>query len=102
MTNQEIIDALRGLEPELRRRGVSHAGLFGSTARGESRPDSDIDILVDLDPNVRIGLFAYAGLKRYISVLLKRRFRRTIDVVSLEGLKPPVRTSVEHDLIYAF
>ena len=43
---QEIIDRLRQNEAALRARGVSHAALFGSRARGEARPDSDLDLLV--------------------------------------------------------
>lgn len=45
-----VIATLRSAEAELRARGVAHAALFGSMARGEQRPDSDIDIMVDIDP----------------------------------------------------
>jgi predicted nucleotidyltransferase len=44
-----VIDALRSHEGELRRFGVSHASVFGSVARGEARADSDVDVLVELD-----------------------------------------------------
>ena len=52
MKRDEIIKRLKEREADLRAHGVTHAALFGSVARGEQRPDSDIDILVDLDPAI--------------------------------------------------
>jgi predicted nucleotidyltransferase len=52
MKRDEIIKRLKEREADLRAHGVMHAALFGSAARGEQRPDSDIDILVDLDPAI--------------------------------------------------
>jgi len=51
MNKQEILDRLRENERALRERGVTHAALFGSRARGEERSDSDIDIMVEVDPD---------------------------------------------------
>ncbi|MDB5521732.1 MAG: nucleotidyltransferase [Tardiphaga sp.] len=56
MTSAEILDVLRRSEPELRAKGVRHAGLFGSAARGEANPDSDIDIMIDLDPDLPLSV----------------------------------------------
>jgi predicted nucleotidyltransferase len=50
MDKQDILARLRENEAALKARGVSHAALFGSRARGDQRPDSDIDILIDLAP----------------------------------------------------
>jgi predicted nucleotidyltransferase len=55
MNRQEILAKLREKEAPLRSRGVSHAALFGSRARREARPDSDIDIMIEVDPAARIG-----------------------------------------------
>jgi uncharacterized protein len=99
---QEIIDRLRQNEAALRARGVSHAALFGSRARGDNRPDSDIDIMIEVDPAVGIGVYEYVALKDYIAAL----FDRPVDVVSREGLKPYVKPyvkpAVTTDAIYAF
>jgi predicted nucleotidyltransferase len=45
-----VLETLRAHEGELRRLGMSHAAVFGSVARGEARMDSDVDVLVELDP----------------------------------------------------
>jgi predicted nucleotidyltransferase len=95
---QEIIDRLRQNEAALRARGVSHAALFGSRARGDNRPDSDIDIMIEVDPAAGIGVYEYVALKNYIAAL----FDRPVDVVSREGLKPYVKPAVTTDAIYAF
>ena len=72
--------------------------LFGSVARGDDRPDSDIDILVDLDPAIVVTIFDYAGVKEFIAGM----FERPVDVVSRENLKPLVRPKATADAIYAF
>jgi predicted nucleotidyltransferase len=95
---QEIIDRLRQNEAALRARGVSHAALFGSRARGDNRPDSDIDIMIEVDPAAGIGVYEYVALKDYIATL----FDRPVDVVSRDGLKPYVKPAVTTDAIYAF
>jgi predicted nucleotidyltransferase len=98
MNRQEIIDLLRKIEPTLRARGVSHAALFGSRARGDNRPDSDIDIMIEFDPAIHITVFNYAGLKDYSAGL----FDGPVDVVNRDGLKPYVRPAATADAIYAF
>jgi hypothetical protein len=98
MNRQQILAKLRENEAALRARGVSHAALFGSRARGDARPDSDIDIMVEFDPGAHVTIFNYAGLKDYIAGL----FDSPVDVVSREGLKPYVRPAVITDAIYAF
>ena len=75
------------------RHGASDVRLFGSTARGEDRPDSDIDLLVHLGSGV--GLFGLARLRRD----LERLLGAPVDVVPDDGLKPEVRAAVERDLV---
>ena len=98
MKREEIIARLREREADLRAHGVTHAALFGSVARGEQRPDGDIDILVDLDPAVVATMFDYAGLKDYVASLLQG----SVDVIDREALKPRIRPRAAADAIYAF
>lgn len=98
MNSQEILARLRENERALRARGVCHAALFGSHARGDNRPDSDIDIMVEFDPVARVTVFNYAGLKDYIAGL----FDGPVDVVNRDGLKPYLRPTATADAIYAF
>ncbi|HSU07503.1 MAG TPA: nucleotidyltransferase domain-containing protein [Acetobacteraceae bacterium] len=98
MHRQDILARLRENEAALRERGVTHAALFGSRARGDERLDSDTDIMIEVDPAARITVFDYVGLKDYISEL----FDGPVDVVRREGLKPYVKPSAVGDAIYAF
>jgi len=82
----------------LRLRGVSHAAVFGSVARGEAIADSDIDVLVDLDEARSMGIFEYARLKLYINELLAGAG----DVVNRRTLKPLLRDNILRDAIHAF
>jgi hypothetical protein len=93
-----VIGTLRAHEGELRGFGVAHAAVFGSVARGETRADSDIDILVDLDWQHPIGIFEYARLKIYINELLNG----SGDVVNRRNLKPLLRDSILRDCVNAF
>src|SRR5205085_11741752 len=96
MNAQDAIDTLRRYESSLRARGIRHAALFGSVARGQNRPDSDIDILVEFDPAARVTIFDYVGIKEYIADL----FEQPVDVINREGLKPHLRESSLQDAIY--
>jgi len=96
MTKQDAIEILRRNRDSLRARGIQHAALFGSVARGEAHRTS-IDVLVELDPAMKLDMFAYAGLKRYVSEL----FDGPVDVVNKDALKTHLRRSVTA-AIYAF
>jgi uncharacterized protein len=98
MQKQEIIARLKDNEDALRARGVTHAAVFGSRARGDNRPDSDTDIMIEIDPAAPVGVWEYAGLKEYIASL----FDGPVDVVNRAGLKPYVRPAALTDAVYAF
>jgi uncharacterized protein len=82
-----------------RRYGVKELSLFGSSVRGEMRPESDIDIMVEFEPGVRIGLIRFESLVGELESLAGRR----VDLVTKRGLKPWVRPWVLKDarVIYA-
>ena len=98
MNKQDVLDRLRANESALRKRGVVHAALFGSISRDAQHADSDIDILVDLDPAIVVTMFDYAGVKDYVGSL----FQGPVDVIDREALKPHFRPRVMADSIHAF
>lgn len=77
---------------------VKRAYLFGSCSRGEETPDSDVDILVDLDKTTPIGLFQYVNMKLDLQDLLNRE----VDLVESGELLPFAQESANRDklLIY--
>ncbi len=81
-----------------RRYQVRELSLFGSAARGEMRPDSDVDLLVEFAPEARIGWELFE-----LEADLARLLGRKVDLGTKRSLKPWVRASVLKDarVIYA-
>jgi uncharacterized protein len=98
METQAILARLRENKAALKAQGVAHVALFGSRARGEAGPDSDIDITVEIAADGCVDLFQYVGIVQYIEELFPLR----VDVANRDGLKALVRPQVERDAIYAF
>ena len=95
MNKNEILEILRAHRDELRKRfGVKSLAVFGSVARGEAGPDSDVDILVEFEG--RATFDRYMGLKFFLEDLLGRR----VDLVTRKALKPRLRPYVEREAIY--
>lgn len=94
-TLTQVLNELRRLEPELARRNVARIGVFGSVARGDSTPDSDIDVLVQMTDEG--DLFDLVGVKH----LLEQNLGQSVDVVPIGGLKQDVRDAVLREVRYA-
>ena len=84
---EEVLATLAGETGALKRFGVRRLALFGSTARGEARPESDLDFLVDFD---RKTYRNYMGLANFLEHL----FGHKVDLVIRETIKPLVRERV--------
>lgn len=98
MRREDVLEMLKKHEAELRQKGVNHAAVFGSYARQEERPESDIDILIELNTARSLDLFAYAELKSYIATF----FDRSVDVIDHAALKKGLRGPVKKEAVYAF
>jgi hypothetical protein len=81
-----------------RRYQVRELSVFGSAVRGDMRPDSDIDLRVEFEPDARIGLFEFAGMEEELAALVGRK----VDLVSKRGFKPRVRPYVLRDAIILY
>ena len=92
------IGRLRGIQDFFLNEPVLKAWLFGSFSRMEERPDSDIDILVDLDHSSPIGLLQYAGMAN----ALESKLGRKVDLVAEGSIKPFARESVEQDKVLVY
>ena len=74
MSSQEfLVSTLRANEAELRSAGIRSLFIFGSVSREEERPDSDVDIAVELDPDAHLSLFRFIGLEHRLALLLGRQ-----------------------------
>ena len=98
MNAQTAIATLRRHESALRARGVVHAAVFGSVARGNNRPDSDLDILVEFSTGAEGTIHDYIRFKEYVASL----FDGPVDVIDRAALKPYLRTPAAGDAVYAF
>lgn len=98
MERHLALDILRSHEAELRRRGVTRAALFGSTARDTAGTASDVDVLVDLDAGAVRDVYDYVGVVQFIETL----FPVPIDVADRAALQPHVRPAAERDAVDAF
>ena len=98
MDKDDVIATLRAHQAELEKLGVRHAALFGSVARGEAGPDSDIDIAIQLDETRLPGIYEFVGMTQQIAAL----FDGPVDVVERLALKPKVSADASADMIDAF
>jgi uncharacterized protein len=94
----EVIRLLRANRGELEKIGIRHAEIFGSVARGEDLPDSDVDILVDLDPAIVRDLFAYSRVQRTLQDLVGRR----VDLARRGRTRPELDVELIRDAVHAY
>lgn len=93
-TSKELLLKIQELQPELKKRfSVRSIGLFGSTAKGLSNEQSDVDILVELDEPT---FDHYMELK----FLLEEALGRDVDLVLKDTLKPRIKPLIEKEALY--
>lgn len=95
MNLDEVLTIIADHEDELRRHHVATLSVFGSVARGEARPDSDIDLLVKF--RTPVGLFSVFRLQRYLEELLQRQ----VQLVERDAVLEPLRERIYGEAIRA-
>jgi uncharacterized protein len=98
MRRDDAIRLLKQAEPELRARGVISLALFGSTARGDTHPESDVDLLVELDEARRFTLFDLSEIKFFATDVLGKQ----ADVAVRKSIRPSYRANIEADAVEVF
>ena len=98
MKRDEIIATLRAYEPELRAAGITRLALFGSVARNEARPGSDIDLLAAFDGGREFSLLDIIGIENRLTDLVGR----PVDLVEERALRPRVEETVNREIVRAF
>jgi predicted nucleotidyltransferase len=97
MQREEVIAKLKQHEAELRRLGVEHLYLFGSTAHGEAREDSDIDLFFDYERG-KLGLFELMDVKEETTRILGRK----ADIMTRDSLHKVLRSRIEASALQVF
>ena len=96
---ERVLALLRTREPELRALGVSLLRLYGSMARGEAGPESDVDLMAELDHRAKFSLIDHVGLEFDLGDLLGRR----VDISTAPWkMRPRMRRRVDRDAIEVF
>lgn len=98
MNREEAITRLRSAEAGIRARGVAHLFLFGSVVRNEAGGTSDVDVFIDRDTNVPLGLMGLVALNHMLEDVLGAR----VDLGTRGGLHPLIRPEVERQAIQVF
>jgi predicted nucleotidyltransferase len=96
---ERVLRVLRAHEAEIRARGVTRLCLFGSMARGEAGPESDVDLLADIESGAKFSLIDLVGLQYFLGDLVGRR----VEIgTSLERARPRIRQRIERDALEVF
>ncbi|HEX4077685.1 MAG TPA: nucleotidyltransferase domain-containing protein [Rhizomicrobium sp.] len=98
MRRREAIDRLNEGQEILRRSGVRSLAIFGSTARDEAGPDSDLDVLLELDDRQRFSLVDLSEIKFLIGELVGGR----VDLALRGRFRPAYRAAIEKDVVPVF
>lgn len=97
MKRDDAISRLRAHEADLKRLGVEHLYLFGSTPRGEARDDSDVDLFFDHEKG-KLGLFELMDVRERAAEILGGR----ADVMTRNSLHPRLRKRIEESAVCVF
>lgn len=98
MNRNEVIDKLRAHESELKAAGIVSLAVFGSVARGDNSPESDVDLLADFDKSKRYTLLTMGRLENQLADLLGTK----VDLSSPEWLNESLRNQVLKEAVVAF
>lgn len=98
LQRQDVIERLKQHEGEIRALGAQSLYIYGSYARNEAGPGSDIDVFIDRDPAKPFGFMELTGLM----IMLEDLFQTEVDVGTRTGLHPVLRPAIEASAVQVF
>jgi predicted nucleotidyltransferase len=98
LSREELVSKLRALRPFFEREGVTRMTLFGSRARGDPRPDSDVDLIIEVDPKAKFSLLDLVG----VGHIVDDHFGLKGDIQMRRSLRPYLADEAGRDGIDVF
>jgi predicted nucleotidyltransferase len=98
MTRHEALRRLTRNRERLRAFQVRHIAVFGSTARDQATPHSDVDVLVEFNQQAQVGLFTFVRLLDFLTDMMGTR----IDLATPASLRPEMREEILSEAVRAF
>lgn len=98
MDRATVIERIKAKEEAIRKEGATHLYLFGSRARGDNKPTSDVDVLVDYDPSGKFSVFDLIGIK----LLLEDELDLDVHVATKSSQRPELKDEIETQSIRVF
>jgi predicted nucleotidyltransferase len=98
MDRATIVERIKAKEAAIRKEGATHLYLFGSRARGDNKPTSDLDVYVDYDPEAKFSIFDLVGIK----LLIEDDLGIDVHITTKNSLHPELKDKIEAQSICVF
>jgi predicted nucleotidyltransferase len=98
MSRNEVIERLQRNADAIKGMGATSLYLFGSAARDDAQPDSDLDLFIDYDPARRFSLIDLVGIKQF----LEEKMSTEIDITTRDSLHPMLKAEIEQSAVRIF
>ncbi|CAH2409431.1 nucleotidyltransferase family protein [Mesorhizobium escarrei] len=98
MSRNEVIERLQRNADAIKGMGATSLYLFGSAAREDAQPDSDLDLFIDYDPARRFSLIDMVGIKQF----LEEKMSTEIDITTRDSLQPMLKAQIEQSAVRVF
>jgi predicted nucleotidyltransferase len=98
LNREKLVAGLRELEGALRAQGITHLSIFGSRARGDSRADSDLDVLIEIRSGQKFSMLDLVGVAHTIEDALGV----SANIFMKRSLEPQFASSIQRDIVEIF